>query len=228
MYKELNIEKIIEAINLLALRIKDRFPDANLLIVCNELKELASKSKINIYQLNKPYIFIRISFYLLIIIAIASILYTFSLLKIETSIFTFQNFITVSEAFLNEIAMIGVSVYFLYKFEDMIKQKKILTALQELRTIAHIIDMHQLTKDPTNVLVERTKHSPKRELTKDQLSRYLDYCSEMLSLTSKVAAIYGFNNRDEMVLNTINNIEMLSSSLSSKMWQKIELNKLLN
>ncbi len=88
--------------------------------------------------------------------------------------------------------------------------------------------MHQLTKDPTNVLVERTKHSPKRELTKDQLSRYLDYCSEMLSLTSKVAAIYGFNNRDEMVLNTINNIEMLSSSLSSKMWQKIELNKLLN
>ena len=50
----------------------------------------------------------------------------------------------------------------------------------------------------------------------------------MLSLTSKVAAIYGFNNRDEMVLNTINNIEMLSSSLSSKMWQKIELNKLLN
>ena len=51
MYKELNIEKIIEAINLLKLRIKDRFPEANLIVVCNELRELATKCKINIYNI---------------------------------------------------------------------------------------------------------------------------------------------------------------------------------
>ena len=227
MYKELNIETIIEAINLLKLRIKDRFPEANWIVVCNELRELATKCKINIYDLNKPYIYFRISFYLIIIIAIASILFTFSMLKIDLSILTFDYFITVSESLLNEIVMIGASFYFLFKLEDIIKQKKILIALQELRTIAHIIDMHQLTKDPSNFGLEKTRYSPKRELTKDQLSKYLDYCSEMLSLTSKVAAIYGFNNRDQLVLETIHNIEILSSSLSSKIWQKIELNNLL-
>ncbi|MDO9001182.1 MAG: hypothetical protein Q7W45_15565 [Bacteroidota bacterium] len=122
---------------------------------------------------------------------------------------------------------IGACFYFLYKLEDITKQKHILNALHELRTIAHVIDMHQLTKDPTFILSEKTEHSPKRDLNKNDLSRYLDYCCEMLSLTSKVAANYANNNKDEVVLNTINDIEILTTNLSSKIWQKIELNKLM-
>jgi len=47
MYKQLNIEKIIEIIQTLSLRIADRFPQADLLNVSNALKELAIKSKVN-------------------------------------------------------------------------------------------------------------------------------------------------------------------------------------
>lgn len=227
MYKQLNIDKIIEIIQTLSLRIEDRFPQADLLNVSNELKELAIKSKANNTQLAKPYILIRIALILLICIASASIVYTMCMLKFDDSLLTVQNFITVSEAFLNETVTIGFAFYFLYKFEDFIKQKKILTALQELRTIAHVIDLHQLTKDPTHILAEKTKHSPKREFTKAEVNRYLIYCSEMLSLTSKVAATYAFNNKDEMILNTIHDIEVLSATLASKIWQKIELNKVL-
>jgi hypothetical protein len=36
MYRELNIRKITEAINLLRLRMNDRFPDSNLLKVAEE------------------------------------------------------------------------------------------------------------------------------------------------------------------------------------------------
>ncbi|WP_018342326.1 hypothetical protein [Cytophaga aurantiaca] len=227
MYKQLNIDKIIEIIHTLSLRIEDRFPQADLLNVSNELNELAIKSKASNAKLAKPYILIRIALVLLIVIASASIVYTLFMLRFDDSLLTVQNFITVSEAFLNETITIGFAFYFLYKFEDFIKQKKILTALQELRTIAHIIDLHQLTKDPTHILAEKTKHSPKREFTKAEVSRYLIYCSEMLSLTSKVAATYAFNNKDEMILNTIHDIEVLCSTLSSKIWQKIELNKVL-
>lgn len=226
MYRKLNIEKIIDAIHLISLRINDRFPESGLLKVCNELKALAIISKQNIESVDKPYAYFRLAFYLLILIAGASIFYTFSQLKVDESITTIQNFVTVSEAMINEIAMIGASFYFLYKLEDILKQKIILKALNELRTIAHVIDMHQLTKDPSYMLVERTEHSPTRELTKNDLSRYLDYCSEMLSLTSKVAAIYGNNNRDQMILTTIHDIEILCSSLSGKIWQKIGLNNL--
>ena len=227
MYKELNIDRITEIIHTLSLRISDRFPQADLVHVCEELKELSIKSKTSNMRLAKPYILIRIGLILLILLASASIIYTMFMLKFDDSLLTVQNFITVSEAFLNETVTIGFAFYFLYKSEDLLKQKKTLSALQELRTIAHVIDLHQLTKDPTHILAERTKNSPKREFSNAEVNRYLIYCSEMLSLASKVAATYGFNTKDEMILNTIHDIEILSTSLSNKIWQKIELNKIL-
>ncbi|MEO6302197.1 MAG: hypothetical protein ABIP51_03385 [Bacteroidia bacterium] len=227
-YTNLNIDKISEAIELLSLRIKDRFPEAGLLKVCSELKTLSEVSKENIARVNKPYIFFRIAFYLLVVLALSALIYTFSHITSDPQLSSLANLITVSEALVSELAMIGASFYFLYKLEDLVKQKSVLNSLHELRIIAHVIDMHQLTKDPTSILSEQTKHSPKRELTKNDLSRYLDYCAEMLSLTSKVAANYANNNKDEVILNTINDIEILTSTLSGKIWQKIELNKLLN
>ena len=51
--------------------------------------------------------------------------------------------------------------------------------------------------------------------------RYLDYCSEMLSLTGKLAALYMQNMRDPIVIESVNEIEDLTTSLSRKIWQKI-------
>ena len=64
-------------------------------------------------------------------------------------------------------------------------------ALHERRSIAPVIDMHQLTKDPEHLLAPTmgTASSPKREMTRFGLARYLDCCSEMLSIASKVAAL---------------------------------------
>ena len=86
----------------------------------------------------------------------------------------------------------AIAIFFLFSLETRIKRRRALAAVHELRSIAHIIDMHQLTKDPERVLGkwDRTKHSPKQVMTPFQLNRYLDYCSEMLSLTGKVAALY--------------------------------------
>ena len=55
------------------------------------------------------------------------------------------------------------------------------------------------------------------------LARYLDYCSEMLSLTGKVAALYVQNFEDGVALQAVNEIEDLTTGLSRKIWQKLTI-----
>ena len=60
-------------------------------------------------------------------------------------------------------------------------------------------------------------------MTKFQLTRYLDYCAEMLSLTGKLAALYGERMRDPVVIEGVNEIENLTTGLANKIWQKISM-----
>jgi hypothetical protein len=120
---------------------------------------------------------------------------------------------------------VGATVLFLITLESRIKRRRALKALHELRAIAHVIDMHQLTKDPERALGigKDTASSPKRELSPFELTRYLDYCSEMLSLSGKIAAIYAQDFDDAVVVDAVNDIEDLTTGLSRKIWQKISV-----
>ena len=81
-------------------------------------------------------------------------------------------------------------------------------ALHNLRSVAHIVDMHQLTKDPSHQLVTiiNTESSPVRILTREELTRYLDYCTEILSLNAKIGALFAQNVDDPIVLNAVNDL----------------------
>jgi hypothetical protein len=83
--------------------------------------------------------------------------------------------------------------------------------------------MHQLTKDPAALSAGfmPTEHSPVRVLNAADLARYLDYCSEMLSLSGKLAALFAQSVNDEVVVDAVNDVESLGSNLSRKIWQKI-------
>ena len=99
----------------------------------------------------------------------------------------------------------------------------LINAINELRDIAHVIDMKQLTKDPdtTRGLAHPTAHSPERSLDAFALGRYLDYCTEMLSLTSKLGYLYVENFHDTEVTKAATELENLCSGLARKIWQKI-------
>jgi len=64
---------------------------------------------------------------------------------------------------------------------------------------------------------------PDRPLSQAQLARYLDYCSELLALISKLAALLAQRQQDVVVLSAVNDIEALTSGLSRKIWQKITI-----
>ena len=68
-----------------------------------------------------------------------------------------------------------------------------------------------------------TASSPQHRLSPFELSRYLDYCSEALSLISKIAALYVQSFQDPVVLDAVDDMEDLTTGISRKVWQKITL-----
>lgn len=221
MYRKLDLEKTSETIRILQLRIEERFPVSGLSRVCAELEQLALESAENIAYIRKPIIWLRVLLILSISIGITTLIYSASLLDYSVGQVEVLDLVQALEASVNDLIFIAAAIYFLMTLENRMKRKKVLGALHELRTVAHVIDMHQLTKDPKSVNSQSTTHSPKRDMSTFELSRYLDYCSEMLSLTSKVAALYANDYKDEVALKSINEIENLCTDLSGKIWQKI-------
>lgn len=118
---------------------------------------------------------------------------------------------------------VGLVIFFVANREARKKRKKALRGLHSLRAFAHVVDIHQMNKDPAAIAANLppTRSSPTRSLTPRELLRYLNYCSEMLSILSKFAALYAQNFPDPVVLEAVNDIEELTSLLSNKIWQKI-------
>lgn len=223
MYRTLSSEKTVDTIVLLAARIQERFPSAGLYKVCTELLGIAQESKARATWMARPNILIRASVVSVILVTLTLLIYSISQMNIAWRQFDIGELVQVSEAGINDIVLIGAAVFFLVTIETRIKRARALDALHELRSIAHVIDMHQLTKDPSYRLnkVMLTPSSPTRVMTDFELTRYLDYCSEMLSLTGKIAALYAQGFQDAVVLSAVNEVENLTTGLSRKIWQKI-------
>ena len=127
------------------------------------------------------------------------------------------------EALVNDVVFIGIAVFFLLTWERRLKRRRALRALHTLRSMAHIIDMHQLTKDPGRLLIVGvdTAASPLRLTNPFELTRYLDYCSELLSVISKVGALYVQGFQEPETMDAVDQLESLTAGLSRKIWQKI-------
>jgi hypothetical protein len=153
------------------------------------------------------------------------VLLAVTLVRIEltvTGIGVFD-FIQVLEAGINDVILIGAALFFLLTLEKRIKRSRALKDLHELRSLAHVVDMHQLTKDPDRIFKQRraTSSSPQHTLSAYDLGRYLDYCSELLAIIGKLAALYVQNLDDSVVLASVDEIESLTNGLSRKIWQKV-------
>jgi hypothetical protein len=129
------------------------------------------------------------------------------------------------ESVVNDFVFAAIAVVFLWAFPERLERRTLLGLLHRMRSLAHVIDMHQLSKDPEQLSpsYEPTPQSILHGLDADQLYHYLTYCSEMLSLTAKTSALCGEHSADGVVLETISYIETLTTELSNKIWQKISL-----
>lgn len=224
-YRQLDESEILGTIARLRDRIEERFPGAGLGRVSEELLALAHEATVLVGDLRRPHWPIRIAVALAIAAMLVVIIALVTLIPVPVGTVGLTEFLPVVESTINDLVFFGIAVYFLLTVEGRIKRRRALRALHELRSVVHIVDMHQLTKDPERHLSESsdTESSPARTLSSPQLGRYLDYCSELLSLCSKVSALFVQHFNDPVVLAAVNEIETLAAGFSSKIWQKITL-----
>ena len=131
----------------------------------------------------------------------------------------------VVESAINDIAFAGIAIFFLVSLPGRQRRRQAgLALLHQLRSLAHVIDMHQLTKDPDRLLAAPpTAASRRSDLAAPELGRYLVYCSELLALVGKTAALCAQEVTDDVVLDRVSEIETLTSDMSRKIWQKVSL-----
>ena len=225
MYRSLNPEHITRTIAQLRDRIQERFPGSGLGKVAEELQQIGNEAVARSQWIARPLLPLRIGIGLLVALLATVTLLALAKLNVTKMWESFSDFVQAIDAGINDIVFIGIAIFFLVTLEGRMKRRRALKAIHELRALAHIIDMHQLTKDPEVILSggPATKSSPKRAMTTFEMSRYLDYCSEMLSLIGKVAALYAQRFNDPVALSAVDEIEDLTTGLSRKIWQKIML-----
>ncbi|WP_088347799.1 MULTISPECIES: hypothetical protein [Rhodomicrobium] len=224
-YQTLDERAILKQLGLLRLRVAERFPTRGLAATVAHLADVARPAAQEAASLGKSNWALRV-LSLVVILTGAYGFYELSVLY-RLSVggdVALTEFAQGLEAALNIMLITGLVILFFLRLESRFKRVKALNGLYRLRAIAHVIDMHQLTKDPSSILgASRTSSSPLRDLDDEQLLRYLDYCAEMLSLTGKLAALYAQYFPDPTVIAAVNDIEQLTTNLSRKIWQKIML-----
>jgi hypothetical protein len=221
----LDVERIVETTRRLHRRIEERFPGSGLAALCTRLLLVAEQTGARLDRVAKPILWVRVGTWLLVALVVIG---TVAVLRAvfadapEGSVDSYTALQAI-EALIQNVVFIGIGLAFLITAENRIQRRRALAFLRELRAVAHIVDMHQLTKDPDQLLASTTStaSSPERTLTRQELGRYLDYCSEVLSLTGKLAALYAERLGDPVILQSVDQVEDLTTGLSNKIWQKI-------
>jgi hypothetical protein len=232
-YRELSPARIIETSETLQRRIEERFPGSSLSRLAAELREVARAAEQVSAWLSRPIWWVRIGVAFAVAVLAFLVVMALRVVKLDMTGIGFSETAQGVEAAVNNLVFVAVAIYFLLGIEARIKRARALKELHVLRSMAHVVDMHQLTKDPERLsgVAEAgadTASSPKRDMTPFLLTRYLDYSSELLAILSKVAAIYVQRFNDAETLRAAGDIEDLTVGLSRNIWQKIMISDRIN
>jgi hypothetical protein len=222
----LDPDRIVQTIALLRRRIDERFPGSGLGRVCATLLDIGERTRERLDWVERPNLWLRSATWLtaaLLLLGAVAAGWALAQAIRATGIQDPLALVEAVESGIQDIVFVAVALVFLLTLENRLKRKRALGFIKELRAVAHLVDMHQLTKDPHRLTVSApdTASSPRRELTQQELGRYLDYCSEMVSLTAKIAALYAQRFDDAVVLQAVDEVEDLTTGIAGKTWQKI-------
>jgi hypothetical protein len=221
----LDADKLCQTIDRLCQRIADRFPGSGLLQVGRDLHTVCMSAEKDIDEIGRPDWALRLVVLLFVVATVAVFVAGLSTMQVDTGAVNYADLIQAAEAALSSTFLVGAALLFLISIETRVKRRRVIEAINRLRSIAHVIDMHQLTKDPATSLAggPSTPASPHRSLSDFEMNRYLDYCTEMLSLVGKVGFLYVQDFSDPEATKAMNDLEDLATGLTNGIWQKIIL-----
>jgi hypothetical protein len=233
MYRMLDRDKLLETIQLFRQRIVKVFPSSGLSEVSGELEDTAKLCFTEAEKVRRPLWGLRIAVALVLLLLLAMPLLLFLFLRFPMRFDTLENFgefMQATDAGFNVLVLIAGAALFLVSVEHRVKRHRALKVLHELRSLAHVVDMHQLSKDPVmdvSTLDDNTRVGapPKAIKQAQDLWYYLSFSTDLLSVIGKLAAYFAQGQSDRVVLDTVNEIETISTALSRKIWQKLSLVK---
>ena len=228
-FQRLDSDAVARTLDRLHERIVARFPQRNLSHVAAEIGFVITRVKSESSERRRQQRLVRTGCVVgvAVVVVLAIVAMTLSIrdaLHTAAGTPAFE-WLPVVESGINDLAFAAIAIFFLLSLPARQRRRQTLATLHRLRSLAHVIDMHQLTKDPERIrsAPPPTDASIPPDLAPDELGRYLDYCSEMLSLVSKTAALCSQDSADPLVLDTVSEIESLTLGMSRKIWQKISL-----
>ncbi len=223
MYRQLDPERIVETAERLQRRVHERFPDSGLSAVSAELLAVARAAETRSEGVARPLVALRLGLGVVVSGIVVAAVWAAVWIAVQNAPSTWAEFAQGLDAALNVVILLGAAILSVITVETRIKRRRALKAVNELRVLAHVVEMHQLTKDPERLLFpeQRTASSPSFTMTAFALTRYLDYCSDMLAVISNLAALYAERYDDPVALDAVDAIERLTTGLSQKIWQKM-------
>jgi hypothetical protein len=226
-YQRLDAEPVKETVDRLQVRIAARFPDRNLRLVASALSsavdDLLIRPQARRYKVLRVGSMIGMA--ILFVLLAVGVGMVFAKGGEPGQAGTVWSWIQIAESSINDVVFAGIAIFFLWQLPQRVQRSHDLRALHRLRSLAHVIDMHQLTKDPERLRADfqPTGQTLPMGLSAVELGNYLDYCSELLSLVGKTAALFAEETTDQTVLATVEGLESLTTGMSRKIWQKIAL-----
>jgi len=227
-YQRLDAARVLATIERLQRRIAARFPERGLCRVAGELVTVASQvadsASSSRQRLRRIRVISRLVSALIVLATLVALLLALRDAITNGPARSFE-WLPLIETTINDIVFAAIAVYFIYALPNRLERSYLLRQLHRLRSLAHIVDMHQLTKDPERLRpdFDSTRESVNPQLGRDGMEHYLDYCSEMLSLVGKIAALCAEESQDAVILDMVSTIETLTTGMSRKIWQKISL-----
>ncbi len=151
-YRQLDERRILETLRKLRDRISERFPESGLRHVGEELLAVGAEVTDCVDYLRKPNWLIRAAA-AVAILAMATLLIMVAVtVRVPMRFQSPAEILQLMDAGVNDIVFVGIAVFFLLTIESRMKRRKALRTIHELRSLAHVVDMHQLTKDPEHIL----------------------------------------------------------------------------
>jgi hypothetical protein len=207
----------------LAKRIQLGFPNTGLCGVCGELQKVSTEVRQLATWLGKPLLWARVVVGAGLVLLIAGLVGALMKIPVHSQAPGVPELLQGIDSGVNDLVFIGIAVFFLFTIETRVKRHQAFKSLHTLRSLAHIVDMHQLKKDPGTLGTSETEGTGRADMSPEQMARYLDHCGDMLALLSKLAALHVQTFQDGPTLAVVQEVEDLAHDLLRNIWQKIAI-----
>jgi hypothetical protein len=151
-YRQLDDAAITQTLEETAQRIRDRFPQSNLARLAEQLLVVSREATTTVEYLGRPNWPLRIGGGIAVVVLFAILVVIGTLALATPAEMTLSGVLQTIEAGINDVVFFGIAVFFFTTVEGRVKRRRALAMIHQLRSLAHIVDMHQLTKDPERLM----------------------------------------------------------------------------